>query len=89
MEALQEQVNNLVQSIEEQRVINKERATQQEETIASLTQNLDDKTAEADTMNENLRATTDRMTQLLRGIDSLFKLIPSDSTAILKLLGKV
>ncbi|CAH0385664.1 unnamed protein product [Bemisia tabaci] len=88
LEALQEQVNNLVQSIEEQRVINKERATQQEETIASLTQNLDDKTAEADTMNENLRATTDRMTQLLRGIDSLFKLIPSDSTAILKLLGE-
>lgn len=75
-------------SIDEQRNINKERAAQQQETITSLTEILDDKKADTEGGLNAQKLSITILNILLSGVETLFAKSRCDTAPILHLLGE-
>lgn len=75
-------------SIDEQRNINKERAAQQQETITSLTEILDDKKADTEGGLNDQKLSITILNILLSGVETLFAKSRCDTAPILHLLGE-
>lgn len=76
-------------SIDEQRNINKERAAQQQETITSLTEILDEKKADTEGGLNAQKLSITILNILLSGVETLFAKSRCDTAPILHLLGEV
>lgn len=86
---LQEQTNELMLSIDEQRNINKERAAEQQETITSLSQVLSGKREDTHKAMDAKEFSITILNQLLGSVESLFSESRCDTAPILHLLGIV
>ncbi|XP_021936295.1 coiled-coil domain-containing protein 63 isoform X4 [Zootermopsis nevadensis] len=87
VEALQDQVWNLHQKIEDQRDLRNRRVLQQQETLARLASTLTEKTSSADCVQRKLQECSAILEKLLQGIEHIFHLMRCDRAPVLFLLG--
>lgn len=87
MEDLTDDLNRLHLAIDEQKQLNLKRTIHQEEKLKSLNDELADATREADEADAQLEAKDKKLTQLLTGINKLFKLCKCSNAPLLELLG--
>ncbi|XP_015593598.1 coiled-coil domain-containing protein 63 [Cephus cinctus] len=87
LDGLQSRVAQLRSAIEDARALNVHRGQQQAETLEKISKELQEQTERANAAEENLAECNSVIDKLLRGIDSLFRTIRCDNSAILDLLG--
>ncbi|XP_055696619.1 coiled-coil domain-containing protein 63 [Lutzomyia longipalpis] len=87
VETLNESVQRLQDSIEEQRGLNESKKKSQMDTIESLEKELELQTEKADRANEIKVTCDDKLNELLTGVEKIFRLIRCDDAPVLNLLG--
>ncbi|GJQ76414.1 hypothetical protein Trydic_g2129 [Trypoxylus dichotomus] len=87
MEELSDELSQMHVKIDEQKMLHDQRGLQQANTLESLRQELIEKTAEADRVENDLNTTDRTLDSLLKGIDKLFKICKCNNAPLLELLG--
>ena len=87
VETSQEQVCELRLKIDEQRELSNKRAKQQQETLSSLRQTLQEKLSDAKKAETKLKHCNSMLNTMLNGIEDIFQLVRCDNAPILALLG--
>ncbi|XP_046837533.1 coiled-coil domain-containing protein 63 [Vespa crabro] len=87
MECLQTKMTELTIAIDEARMLHEFREKQQVETLKNITDQLEEQTKLADEAEEELNNCDQDIEKMLKGIESLFKIVKCDNSPILQLLG--
>ena len=87
LEVLHEQTNELILSVDEQRNINKEKSAQQQETISSLSFDLQRKESDVKNALQKKEISNNILINILIGIQDLFMEARCDTLSVLHLLG--
>ncbi|XP_047370258.1 coiled-coil domain-containing protein 63 [Vespa velutina] len=87
MECLQTKMTELTIAIDEARMLHEFREKQQVETLKNITDQLEEQTKLADEAEEELNNCDQDIERMLKGIESLFKIVKCDNSPILQLLG--
>ncbi|XP_047103466.1 coiled-coil domain-containing protein 63 [Schistocerca piceifrons] len=88
LEALQDQVDVLKTRIDEQRALNRQRAQQQQDCLADLRSQLEERTKEAQDTEDILKDRNDVLSKVLEGIERIFSLAHCAQSPVLQLLGE-
>ncbi|XP_035733386.1 coiled-coil domain-containing protein 63-like [Vespa mandarinia] len=87
MECLQTKMTELTIAIDEARLLHEFREKQQVETLKNITDQLEEQTKLANEAEEELNNCDQDIEKMLKGIESLFKIVKCDNSPILQLLG--